>query len=522
MYKKPTLKLIKNHVVYKKNPSILFYELCKKRSFTLLLESADINKKKDLKSLLIIDSAIRITALDNKVRFKILSKNGKKLLSLMKNLIPDIIKIIFYKDGYELIFPTINHMQDEDSKLKSISVFDALRFVNQVVKSSKEEKMSVFLGGFFSYNLVDHFEPLLYVNLKKNCPDYCFYLAETLLIIDHRNKTSILQASLFVPSQSEEKRLKKRVNELTNIIEKSNISLYKIPTKKIKNMKLKAIPNKENFCRIIKEMQKEIILGEVFQVVPSQQFYLPCPSSLTAYNILKKKNPSPYMFFMQDKSFTLFGASPESSLKFNSSTRKIEIYPIAGTRPRGYSINGFINNDLDKRIELEMRIDKKELSEHLMLVDLARNDLSKICIPGSRFVEELLKVDRYSFVMHLVSRIVGTLRNDLDVLHAYRACMNMGTLTGAPKIRAMQLIAEKETKKRGSYGGAIGYLTSMGDLDTCIIIRSAYVKNDIATIQAGAGVVVNSNPEDETNESLNKARAVLYAIAKAHYCKDTF
>lgn len=223
------------------------------------------------------------------------------------------------------------------------------------------------------------------------------------------------------------------------------------------------------------------------------------------------------MFFMQDNDFTLFGASPESLLKYDADSRQIEIYPIAGTRPRGRRADGSLDRDLDSRIELEMRTDHKELAEHLMLVDLAR-----ICEPGSRYVADLTKVDRYSFVMHLVSRVVGTLRKDLDVLHAYRACMNMGTLSGAPKVRAMQLIAESEKTRRGSYCGAVGYFTAHGDLDTCIVIRSAYVEDCIATVQSGAGVVLDSQPQAEADETRNKARAVLRAIATAHHAKEIF
>ena len=216
----------------------------------------------------------------------------------------------------------------------------------------------------------------------------------------------------------------------------------------------------EEYGAVVRKMQRAIRAGEIFQVVPSRRFSLPCPSPLAAYDVLKKSNPSPYMFFMQDNDFTLFGASPESSLKYDAVSRQIEIYPIAGTRPRGRRADGSLDRDLDSRIELEMRTDHKELSEHLMLVDLARNDLARICTPGSRYVADLTKVDRYSFVMHLVSRVVGELRQDLDVLHAYRACMNMGTLSGAPKVRAMQLIAAAEGKRRGSYGGAVGYFTA--------------------------------------------------------------
>jgi anthranilate synthase component 1 len=158
----------------------------------------------------------------------------------------------------------------------------------------------------------------------------------------------------------------------------------------------------------------------------------------------------------------------------------------------------------------------------LMLVDLARNDLARICTPGSRYVADLTKVDRYSFVMHLVSRVVGELRQDLDVLHAYRACMNMGTLSGAPKVRAMQLIAQAEGRRRGSYGGAVGYFTAHGDLDTCIVIRSAFVEDGIATVQAGAGIVLDSVPQSEADETRNKARAVLRAIATAHHAQEIF
>jgi anthranilate synthase component 1 len=170
---------------------------------------------------------------------------------------------------------------------------------------------------------------------------------------------------------------------------------------------------------------------------------------------------------------------------------------------------------LDSRIELDLRLDKKELAEHIMLVDLARNDIARVSQPGTRHVAELLKVDRYSHVMHLVSRVCGTLEVELDALHAYQACMNMGTLSGAPKVKATSLIREVEGKRRGSYGGAVGYLTGEGDMDTCIVIRSAFVKNKRAQIQAGAGVVFDSDPQSETNETRQKAQAVISAIKEA-------
>jgi anthranilate synthase component 1 len=176
-----------------------------------------------------------------------------------------------------------------------------------------------------------------------------------------------------------------------------------------------------------------------------------------------------------------------------------------------------VDLDLDSKIELELRRAIKENAEHLMLVDLARNDIARISIPGTRYVPDLLNVDRYSHVMHLVSRVVGQLRPELDAIHAYQACLNMGTLTGAPKIRATEIIRATEKERRGSYGGAIGFLTGRGDMDTSIVIRSAFVRNGIAHVQAGCGVVYDSNPRDEAEETRKKAAAVLNAIALAHH-----
>ncbi|VFS87227.1 Anthranilate synthase component 1 [Raoultella planticola] len=302
-----------------------------------------------------------------------------------------------------------------------------------------DEREAMFFGGLFAYDLVAGFENLPPLESDTACPDYCFYLAETLLVIDHQTKNTRIQSSLFTPLESEKQRLTQRIAQLRQQLNEPPAPL---PVTKVESMTCDCESERmKSTARWYAKMQRAIRAGEIFQVVPSRRFSLPCPSALAAYDVLKKSNPSPYMFFMQDNDFSLFGASPESSLKYDALSRQIEIYPIAGTRPRGRRADGSLDRDLDSRIELEMRTDHKELSEHLMLVDLARNDLARICTPGSRYVADLTKVDRYSFVMHLVSRVVGELRSDLDVLHAYRACMNMGTLSGAPKVRAMQLIA---------------------------------------------------------------------------------
>lgn len=519
MINKPHLTLLTAQTGYRSDPTAIFHQLCGARPATLLLDSAEINSKQDLKSLLIVDSALRITALGHKVTLQALTANGAALLPLLDRALPDAVQIEARPNGRILTFPVVDLMQDEDARLRSLSVFDALRALLTLVVSPTDEREAMLLGGLFAYDLVAGFEELPALRHDQRCPDFCFYLAETLLVLDHQRQTARLQASIFTGDSGETQRLQQRLEQLQTQLQQSP---QPIPQQKLENMQLSCNQSDEEYCTVVNDLQQAIRHGEIFQVVPSRRFSLPCPVPLAAYQTLKENNPSPYMFFMQDSDFTLFGASPESALKYNATDRQIEIYPIAGTRPRGRHADGSLDLDLDSRIELEMRTDHKELAEHLMLVDLARNDLARICEAGSRYVAELIKVDRYSFVMHLVSRVVGKLRTDLDVLHAYQACMNMGTLSGAPKVRAMQLIAAAEGSRRGSYGGAVGYFTAHGDLDTCIVIRSAYVEDGVATIQAGAGVVLDSIPQAEADETRNKARAVLHAIARAHLAKEIF
>ncbi|XBC39223.1 MAG: anthranilate synthase component 1 [Buchnera aphidicola (Nurudea shiraii)] len=512
------MDILKVEACYQPNPTAVFHHICRKKNNTLLLESAEINKKRNLKSMMIIDSALRISALDYTVTLEALTKNGEILLLNFIPLLPKEIKISSFKNCLKITFPITSINIDEDKKLHILSVFDAIRLLIKSITHDKISK-SIFFGGLFSYDLVSNFENLPKLETTQTCPDFCFYLSEVLLTFNHKKKTCFIKANLFSSDVLEKKRLRDRLLEV-----KKKLSQVFDPIKSIslKNMTLKCNKTDKEYKDIIVKIQKSIFMGEVFQVVPSRRFYLPCFNSLAAYEVLKKNNPSPYMFFMQDSCFTLFGASPESSLKYNVLSRKIEIYPIAGTRPRGRKKDGTLDLDLDSRIELEMRTNHKELSEHLMLVDLARNDLARICDSGTRYVASLTQVDRYSHVMHLVSKIIGKLKSNLDVFHAYQACMNMGTLSGAPKVRAMELISNVEKEKRGSYGGSIGYFTASGSLDMCIVIRSAYIENNVATIQVGAGIVLDSIPQSEVDESKNKAKAVLQAIAESHSCYIEF
>jgi anthranilate synthase component 1 len=503
---------------YVADPLMAFQYLCQGRSNNLLLESAEIDSKDDLKSLLLVDAAIKLECRGQQVYCQALSDNGHAVLPMFDKYCPvGVIHEYDSKNGLvTLTFPAPDAELDEDRRLKAPAVFDALRLITNKITAIRQHPHAVFLGGALAYDLLASFEKLPEVEESSNsCPDFVFYLAETLVIIDHQTKQSEIIGSVFSGKDvgnnyfSVSQRLEQVKHKLATMKPQSDPE--KVKTAVTVDDLLVNKSDQEYIDDVIR-LKENILAGDIFQVVPSRTFSLPCLHPHDAYRALKQQNPSPYMFFLQDDNFCMFGASPESALKYTKQTNQVEIYPIAGTRPRGKRADGSIDLDLDSRLELNLQEDQKERAEHIMLVDLARNDVAKVCRPGSRYVTDLLKVDRYSHVMHLVSRVVGQLRDDLDALNAYQACMNMGTLVGAPKVSAATLIRQVEKQRRGSYGGAVGYINSQGDMDTCIVIRSAFVQNDTAYIQAGAGVVYDSDPQSEADETRSKAQAVIGAI----------
>ena len=512
------LEVLSLGVPYVSDPTQLYSTLCENKEMSLLLEGAEVNSKQNIISLMLIDAAVRIHCFDKEVTLEALTLNGERLLQSLALSLPSSLITLTSQTLLTLHFPEINQDLDEDSRLRELSSFDALRFIQNHFDVTNLPSNALFLGGLFAYDLVANFENLGNAETTNKCPDYVFYVAESLLVIDHQTESSVLQGSLFNADEAIKSSVSARLIEIKEFCSEPH-TVPAAPT--LENCEAVPSVSDEDFCQTVLDLKEFVIKGDIFQVVPSRRFTLPCPAPLAAYRELKIGNPSPYMFYLQDRDFTLFGASPESALKYGKETNQVEIYPIAGTRQRGKNSDGSINHDLDSRIELELRCDTKENAEHMMLVDLARNDVARISEAGTRYVADLLKVDRYSHVMHLVSRVVGQLRGDLDALHAYQACMNMGTLTGAPKIRAMQLIRDVEKTRRGTYGGAVGYLTGDGNMDTCIVIRSAYVEDGVAQVQAGAGVVYDSNPQAEADETRGKAQAVISAIQKAHLAQPT-
>jgi anthranilate synthase component I len=266
--------------------------------------------------------------------------------------------------------------------------------------------------------------------------------------------------------------------------------------------------SRERFEAMVSRIIEYIRAGDAFQVVPSQRWSAPVPvQAFSIYRGLRAVNPSPYMYFLDFGDFQVAGTSPEPLLTVGG--RRVSTKPIAGTRPRG------ANPEEDRRIEAELIADEKERAEHVMLVDLGRNDLGRVCEYGSVHVDELMEIESYSHVMHIVSTVSGTLRADVGAMDALRSVLPVGTLSGAPKVRAMEIIDELEPVKRGGYGGAVGYLSYGGDLDTAIHIRTVVVKDGVAHVQAGGGTVADARPDYEYEESVAKTRAVLRAVELA-------
>ncbi|MGX9462822.1 anthranilate synthase component 1 [Shewanella sp. A14] len=499
----------KQVITYHTDPLQLYQHVTLNAPHTMLLESAEVESKDHLKSLVLTHAAMMIRCDGYQLTFNALTDNGNALLDPITDFFSDAT---VQRESNQLIvtLQKATELQDEDARLKSTSPLDGLRMFVQHIQTNNPLKFEdLFLGGVLAYDLIDTVEPLPAApNVNNDCPDYLFYLAETLILIDHQTQQADIVSHQFNQNAAISEKLQTQVKTVTQQCTELADIVALTPVEAEAHVNI----SDEQFKKTVVDLKEHIVAGDIFQVVPSRCFSLPCPNTLGAYRALRLTNPSPYMFYFRGPDFTLFGASPESALKYDAASNQVEVYPIAGTRQRGKNAQGEIDFDLDSRIELELRLDKKELSEHIMLVDLARNDIARISQSGSRKVTELLKVDRYSHVMHLVSRVTGQLRLDLDALHAYQACMNMGTLVGAPKVRASQLVRQAEQARRGSYGGAVGYLNGLGDMDTCIVIRSAFVKNGIAHIQAGAGVVFDSDPQAEADETRQKAQAVISAI----------
>jgi anthranilate synthase component 1 len=365
--------------------------------------------------------------------------------------------------------------------------------------------------GFFGYDLVRTVEPLGSPNPDPiGLPDMALMVSDVLVVFDHMRHELTLMA-YAVPDESTglDEAHASAVAALADVRERLRGPVPRATaTRTPEPAKFESNLTRERFEANVRRAIEYIHAGDAFQIVPSQRFSARSPvEAFSIYRGLRTINPSPYMYFLDFGDFQLAGASPEPLVKVTG--RRVETRPIAGTYPRGAS------EEDDRRQAEELLRDPKERAEHLMLVDLGRNDLGRVCEYGSVQVDELMVVEAYSHVLHIVSQVSGRLRPEVTAMDALRAVLPAGTLSGAPKIRAMQIIDELEPHKRGSYGGAVGYLGFNGDLDTAIHIRTVVVKDGVVHVQAGGGTVADAKPDYEYRESLAKAEAVFRAVELA-------
>ena len=448
---------------------------------------------------------------------KALNKTGQRMLKYLstQGRFNFCETINFGADEITGIIKKNQGVLDEQSRLKTTNQMDVLRAVAFAFKlASKPFRVTCGLLGALSYDFIDQFEKL--PESKRdilNNPDYELYFADNIFIVDHEQKSAYVVVNCIVTDKNSEN----AISEAQECFDYySNIARFDAPSGEKYSGPLpepSTDTNQQEYEAMVKKAKEHIIDGDIFQVVLSRTKIEPCPDEpLDVYKRLRQLNPSPYMFYLNTPNTVLMGSSPELNLRVSGIENPIvEIRPIAGTKPRG-RIDGKIDRDIDYRYEAELKLDRKELAEHIMLVDLARNDVARVARSGSRIVTELLTVEKYESVQHLVSNVKGELREDFDALNAYLATMNMGTLTGAPKIEAMKIIRELEKNKRGYYGGAVMYLTVDGQFDSCITIRSLQVKDHTAYIRAGGGIVHDSVPKTEFEETEHKARSCLKAI----------
>ena len=388
---------------------------------------------------------------------------------------------------------------------------DALREILKEYKSPVMEDMPPFTGGlvgYFSYDYIKYSEPKLKLTDEtvQDFRDMDLMLFDQVIAFDHyRQKVLLITGVMLEDLEASYQKAEKKLQEMANLIR--NGEKEEFPPLELESEIKPQFP-KEKYCEMVEKAKHYIHEGDIFQVVLSNPMRAKATGSLfDTYRVLRASNPSPYMFYFSSDDIELAGASPETLAKLENGT--LSTFPLAGTRPRGKT------REEDKELEEGLLKDEKELAEHNMLVDLGRNDIGKISKIGTVKVEKYLCVERFSHVMHLGSTVTGIIRDDKDAVDAVDAILPAGTLSGAPKFRACQIIEELEQSKRGIYGGAIGYLDFAGNLDTCIAIRLVYKKNGEICIRSGAGIVADSVPEKEFQECCNKARAVVQAIEQA-------
>ncbi len=375
-------------------------------------------------------------------------------------------------------------------------------------KSPKIDGLPYFTGGlvgYFAFDFIKYSEPQMNFDIQdeENFRDVDLMLFDKLIAIDNEKKEIVYIVN--IKTEDFDTAYNKALLDIESMARTVTHGEPKAEERGRLLTELTPLFDKDAYCEMVENAKHRIFEGDIFQVVLSNRLAADYSGSLFhTYCRLRETNPSPYMFYFSSDDVEIAGASPETLVKLENGT--VTTYPLAGTRPRGKT------PEEDKALEEELLADEKELSEHNMLVDLGRNDIGKISEFGSVRVDKYMAIERYSHVMHIGSAVSGTLRADCDALDAVSAILPAGTLSGAPKLKACEIISESENNKRGIYGGAIGYLSFNGDMDTCIAIRLAFKKNGRVFVRSGAGIVADSVPEKEYQESINKAKAVVNVL----------
>ena len=385
-----------------------------------------------------------------------------------------------------------------------------LRELMQKYKAPRFEELPPFAGGlvgYFSYDYLHYSEPAIKCRAKdtESFKDVDLMLFDKVIAFDNVRQKIVLIVNASAKDSGAYEKAVEQLEEIKELI-KHGESIKETPGKL--TGPVTPLFDKARYCEMVERGKAHIKEGDIFQIVLSNRLSAPFEGSLfDTYRVLRTVNPSPYMFYFAGLDVEVAGASPETLVKLEDGV--LHTFPLAGTRKRGAT------EEEDRKLEEELLADEKELAEHNMLVDLGRHDLGKISRFGTVEVEKLHSIERYSHVMHIGSTVRGVIREDKDAFDAIEAVLPAGTLSGAPKIRACQLIEELEDDKRGIYGGAIGYIDFTGNMDTCIAIRIAYKKNGSVFVRSGAGIVADSVPEKEYEECLNKAKAVIHALERA-------
>ncbi|WP_058303837.1 anthranilate synthase component I [Gorillibacterium timonense] len=373
--------------------------------------------------------------------------------------------------------------------------------------------------GFFGYDLLQDYEKLPeHRDDDMHMQDLRFLFCDRLVVFDHFRQELVVIGNVHVTPGATDKEIAAEYERVCRMIDATVEKLQQAPPALSRPLRpmpeeveldgIRSNLTKEEYMANVERAKEYIRAGDIFQVVLSQRFEKKTEiDPLQVYRVLRTTNPSPYMYYLKFDEEIIVGTSPELFVRVEDG--KVETRPIAGTRPRGGS------DEEDAALERELLADEKERAEHLMLVDLGRNDIGRVARFGSVHCDTFMEIERYSHVMHIVSNVSGQLREDKDFFDAFISCLPAGTVSGAPKLRAMEIIAEMEKEARGAYAGAIGYLGFSGNLDTCITIRTIIFKNGKAYVQAGAGIVWDSVPEKEYEETINKAKAMLRAIRLA-------